>query len=255
MMTARKTSILAAGILVAAFAFASAGLAQAVAGSWTLRPADLPDRVQLSFVYGHNSNSSDDWRPAALKGLDLTPSPRHDVHFTIERDAGRIEAEGSASAGTAAGSFQFSPNPAYEAELRKLGLGEMKTDNQLAFALHDVSLSFAHDLMALKVGGLTADKLLAMRIHGLEPAYVKDLRAAGAKAADADQLIAFRIHDVTPDFVAAVEKLGYAHPSPEQLIAMKIHDVTPDYISSVKSKGVKDVSLDQLVAMKIHGVD
>ena len=285
-MIARKPLNLLASLLLAAFLFSPAGAADPVSGSWTIRSADKPERVQLSFVYGHSTNSSDNWRLADLKGLDLATAARHDVRFALDRDAGRIEAEGSATSGTAAGSFQFTPNPAYAGELRKLGLGELESRSQMSFALLDVSLAFAREMTELKLTGLTADKLLAMRIHGIDASYVKDLRGAGAAATEtdqlvafrihhvtpdwvagfaklgyggktlsADQMIAFRIHDVTPDYVAAVEKLGYDHPAPDELIAMKIHGITPDYIASVKARGVRDITLDKLVAMKIQGID
>lgn len=281
MMKARKSLLLAIGLL--AFAFSPASSAQAVAGSWTIRAADAPDRVQLTLVYGRSHESSDSWRLASLKGLDLAPAAKHDVHFTIQGDAGKVEAEGSATAGTAAGGFQFTPDSGYAAELRKLGLGEINPDTQIAFVLQDVGLDFARQMIAFKIAGLTADKLLAMRIHGLEPAYVKDLRSAGAQAADADQLIAFRIHKVTPALVAALHqgggvpddshlvalaihgatpdwaadlgKLGYLKAaSADQLIAFRIHGVTPDYIEGIEKQGYDHPSPDQLITMKIHGV-
>ena len=85
-MTARKSSYLAVGLLLAA-AFLPAGAVQTVAGSWSLRSAEAPDRVQLAFVHDRSTESSSNWRLAALTGLDLSPASRHDVHFAIERDA------------------------------------------------------------------------------------------------------------------------------------------------------------------------
>jgi hypothetical protein len=284
MITTRKSLSFAAGLLFAAALFSSADAADSVGGSWTARSSETPERMQVSFVYGHSSQSSDDWNLSALKGLDLAPSARHDVHFTIEGDAGRIEADGSASSGTAAGGFQFTPNPAYPAELRKLGLGEIKPDSQIGFALHDVSLSFAREMAALKIDGLTADKLMAFRIHGVQAVYVKDVRAAGAHASDADQLIAFRIHSVSPtlisslrpmggvpedsklvalaihgassDWVSRFNDLGYGGGavSADQLIAFRIHDVTPDFVSALEKQGYRHPAPEQLIALRIHGV-
>ncbi len=225
-MIARKSLRLLAGLVLAVFTAAPAGAAEPVTtGSWTIRPAETPDTVQLTFVYGRSVHSTD-WTVAALQGLQLTPADRHDVRFVIERAAGRIEADGVSASGTAAGAFRFRPAPGYREDLRKLGLGEIKPEAQLSFALHDVGLAYAREMEALGIGKLSADMLLTFRIHG-----------------------------VTPDYVAAIEQLGYDHPTPGQLIAMRIHGVTPDYIASVKARGVRDTSLDQLVAMKIHGID
>lgn len=283
-MNARKPFLLVIGLFFATITGISASLAQTVSGSWSIQPLDSPDQVQLSFVHEHSTNSSR-WRLAELKGFGFSTGGRHDVQFAIDRDAGRIDAEGSASENTAAGSFRFTPAAGYSGKLRQLGLGDISSESQISFALLDVSLTFARDMAALKIDGLTADKVLAMRIHGVDGAYVKDLRAAGAHANDADQLIAFRIHGVSPalvaafhhagavpddeqlvaltihgattDWVAGLDKLGYLRGGSvraDQLVAFRIHGVTPDYIEAVEKLGYTYPDPDQLIAMRIHGV-
>ena len=252
-MMANKPLRLLAGLVLAVLSSLPVLAAQSTEGSWTIRPAEAQDKLQVTFVYGRNTHS-DDWRAANLTGLQLaTGEQRRDVHFTLARDAGRVEAEGVSSSGTAAGSFRFQPDPGYETEMRKLGLGEVRPEDQLALALHDVSLGFAREMIALGIDNASVDRLLTFRIHGVDLAYVKGLRAVGVQA-HADELIAFRIHGVTAEYVTAIRKLGYDAPSPGQLIAMRIHGVTPEYIASVKAKGVRDTSLDQLVAMKVQGI-
>lgn len=241
-------------LLVSLVLAASSAKADAVTGNWSVSPSDKPETVQALFVHDHSSQSSD-WPLRSFKGLQLAPAERHDVRFTIERDAGRIEAEGSASGGAAAGTFSFTADPAYLGEMRKLGLGEVEANDLVAFALHDISLAYARDMAGLGLSGLTAGTLLPLRIHGADAAYVRDLRRAGVAVTDAGTLIPLRIHGVTPDFVAALVKLGYRPPEPGLLITMRIHGVTPEYIAAVKAKGVRDLTLEQLVTMKIQGID
>jgi hypothetical protein len=282
-MTARKPFLLVIGLFFATITGLSASLAQNVTGSWTIQPAGEPGKVQLSFVHEHSTNSSG-WSVEDLKGFSFSPNGRRDVQFVIDRDAGRIDAEGSASADTAAGSFRFTPAPGYSDKMRQMGLGDIKAESQISFALLDVSLTFAREMAALKIDGLTADQLLAMRIHGVNGSYVKDLRAAGARANNAEQLIAFRIHGVspalvaafghstipddeqlvalkihgaTPEWVAGLDKLGYLRGGSvraDQLVAFRIHGVTPDYIEAVEKLGYPYPDPDQLIAMRIHGV-
>ncbi len=201
-MTARKPFLLMIGLFFATVTGITAALAQTVSGSWSIQPSSHQGEVQLSFVH-ENSNHSSSWRLADLKGFSFSNGARSDVQFVIDRDAGRVDAEGSASSNTAAGSFRFTPAPGYSDKLRQLGLGDISPESQISFALVDVSLAFARDIAALKIDGLTADKLLAMRIHGVDAAYVKEIRVAGGRANNADQLIAFRIHSVSPALVAA----------------------------------------------------
>ncbi len=272
----------AACLLTACLGFATlpAGAAGAVAGNWSITPADSGGKVDLLMNDGHSTSASD-WQIEDLKGLDPAPT-RHDVHFTIERDAGRIDATGTLADGSGAGTFRFAPAPGYADALGKLGLGRIGEDDQFALALHDVSLDFAREMATAGIDGLAADTLLAFRIHGVDLAYVKDLRAAGAHADEAETLIAFAIHRVTPDLVRALHqvrpapddekivalriqgatpdwitelaRLGYDHATAEELIAFRIHGVTPDFIGALQPLGYSHPAPEQLIAMRIHGV-
>ena len=254
-MKARKPFLLVIGLFIASVAGVSASLAQTVTGSWSIQPSDHPGQVQLSFVRDHSNNSSN-WRLEDLKGFGFSATGRRDVQFVIDRDAGRIDAEGSATASTAAGSFRFTPAPGYSAKIHQLGLGDIPPEQQISFALLDVSLAYAQEMTALKIDGLNADKLLAMRIHGVDSPYVKDLRANGAHANDADQLIAMRIHGVTPALAAAFRHAGSV-PGDEQLVTLTIHGATPDWVTRLDGLGYLRggaVHADQLIAFRIHGV-
>ncbi len=255
-------------------------------GTWELSPGEQPGTVQFSLQGGnggHHFNTSSDRQLADFRGLDWTTAAKHDVHFTIARDAGTIDGQGFLQDQRGAGLFTFKSNPQYQQEMSKLGYSIEEKD-LFAAAIFDVSLEFARALKALAVRGLDAGKLLAFRIHGVSPEFVRDLRGAGLAAADADKLIAFRIHGVTPEFVkdlhgaginvtdedkliafrihgvsaefaGEISHLGYPHAPPDQLIALRIHGVTPEYIEGLRSKGMQNLTLDQLVNLRIHGID
>ena len=255
-------------------------------GSWTLMPAEEAGKVHLTVIQRHErgmSHSGSEWPVSALQGLDLTTRARHDVTFTIARDAGRFDCEGYLTDGEGAGVFRFTPDPSFVGAMRDLGFGGIDEDEQFAMALHDVSLDFARQMQSenltemdsdkliafrifdvsqefireMRREGLTAtdaDELVAFRIHGVSPAIVRELREVGIDADD-DELIAFQIHGVSPEFVAEIEKLGYANVDGDDLVAMRIHGVTPAFISDMQSRGLKDLSVDKLVALRIHGIN
>ena len=54
------------------------------------------------------SNESE-WPVSALQGIDLATPGKHDVTFTINREAGRIDAEGFMKTAKAPASFASSP--------------------------------------------------------------------------------------------------------------------------------------------------
>ncbi len=213
------------------FVFSAAVLvcAQNQTGEWTLSRSDVAGKVHFSMESasdGHSFSNSSDWNVSDLQGLDLATPGKHDVHFTITRDAGAIDAEGFARESDGAGLYTFRPNPQYSREMESLGFPGVTSERQLAFALHDVSL-----------------------------AYARAMKGAGIDGLDARKLIAFRIHKVTPEYVKELERLGFPHPDPERLIALRIHRVTPEYIEKLRAHGVQNVTLDQLIALRIHGIE
>jgi hypothetical protein len=268
-----------------AWAMSSAAFA-AEEGSWTLMRAEEAGMVHFTVIqrqWGGTSHSGSAWPVSAFEGLDLATRARHDVTFTIARDAGRFDCEGYLADGEGAGVFTFTPDPAFTRAMSDLGFRGIDEDEQFAMALHDVSLEFARQMQSenlakldadklvafrifdvsqefireLRRAGLTAtdaDALVAFRIHGVSPEMVREVRSAGIDA-DEDELVAFAIHGVSPEFIAELERLGYANVDGDDLVAMRIHGVTPEYISNMQARGLKDLSVEKLVALRIHGID
>lgn len=282
-----RTSYLRAGLLTASLLLGAAQ-AQAIdllSGQWTLNPADK-GKVQLTLVRsarpGNMFTHGSDWNAADLKGLDLATQGRHDVRFTVARDAGTLEAEGFVSGSEGAGLFKFAPNPKYAADMAALGFPGVEQDRQLSMALSDVSLAFAKEMSALKIDGLDLRRLRSFRTHKIDAAFVKAIRAENLSAVTAKELVNFAVHEVTPEFIKAVRAegltgigpkdlvnfrihevtLGYIKavraqgftPTEKQLIALKIHDVTPEYIADLKKRGMEKLTLDKVVSLKIHGI-
>jgi len=238
--------------------FAPNSHAEDFKGNWTISPSTEAGQVQFSLIHrrdGGFSQSESDWPVSEFQGLDLSTAAKHDVKFTISRDAGRFDCEGYVRDGDGAGLFRFTRDAQYTKAMSALGFDNIDENMQFAMAVHDVSLDFARSLKAEKVSGLTTEMLLAFRIHGVTPQYIRELRAAGVAPNDSDLLVAFRIHGVTPEYVASIEKLGYKNLEPEKLVAMRIHGVTPEYITGMKARGLKNLTIDQLVNLRIHDID
>ena len=224
---------------------------EVASGKWSMHRSDRPEMVQFSMRGSGGSNNfstTSDWPTASFSGLDLT----QDTPFTLTRDAGKFEFDGTLRDGAGAGTFQFTPDPRYAQEMKALGFGGV-AGKQIHFAMHDVSLNFARDMKNANLKDLDTDKLLAFRIHGVSRKFIDELQAAGHNERDSDQLIAFRIHNVTPELVQRVRAAGYT-PESKDLIAMRIHGATPEYMEGLKQRGYEGVPLDQLVAFRIHGV-
>jgi hypothetical protein len=288
-MKSFKSAVLGTALSLLAFSLApTASSAGQLRGNWSIAPSKQPGQVKFGITYrqddddGHSQHGSD-WPVSALQGLDLATAGRHDVRFTINREAGRIEAEGFVKDGEGAGIFRFEPDSGYVPAMARLGFDDIDAEKQFAMALHDVIQEFARTVKAEDLSGLDTDKLIGFRIFDVNPQYIRELRAAGVPAREADklmafrvhgvtpgtvrelrkrgleltedQLIAFHVHEVTPEYVAGIEAQGLGRPDADQLIALRVHDVTPQYIAQMKSRGLRNLTIARIVELKVHGID
>jgi hypothetical protein len=224
-------------------------------GDWTLHKSNDSGKVQFSLIEHRGSglsNHSSDWPASSFPGVDFSKLGHQEVHFTLSRDAGKIECEGFLNNDEGAGIFHFQPEPNYMHEMQRLGF-VVDENKQFTMAVVDVSLAFARETKNEHLEGLDVDKLIAFRIFGITAAFIEELRSEGLKISDADKLVAFRIHGVTPQMVGALHQAGYS-PDEDNLIAMRIHGATPEWIGDLKKRGYEHVDLDKLIAFRIHGV-
>jgi len=229
--------------------------AESRAGDWTIHKSNEPGKVEFSLIdhrRNGSSNHSSDWPAMSFTGVDFSKPGRQDVHFTVVRDAGKIECEGYLNNGEGAGIFHFQPDSSYAGAIDALGFS-VGEDQQFTMAVMDVSLDFARQMKNEHLEGLDTDKLIAFRIFGVTNAFIEELRAEGLKISDSEKLVAFRIHGVTSQMVRALHQAGYS-PDEDNLIAMRIHGATPDWIGELKKRGYEHVDLDKLIAFRIHGV-
>jgi len=224
-------------------------------GDWTIHKSDQSGKVEFALIehhHGGNSNHESDWPMSAFQGVDFSKAGRQDVHFTVSRDAGKIDCEGYLKDGEGAGNFHFEPNPDYARQMQSVGFS-VDEEQQYSMAVQDVSLDFARQMKAEHLSDLDSDKLIAFRIFNVNKEFIEDMRAAGISATDSDKLVAFRIHGVSPEMVRTLRQAGYS-PDEDTLIAMRIHGATPEWVEELKKRGYDHVDLEQLIAFRIHGV-
>jgi hypothetical protein len=229
--------------------------AQQQNGSWTIQPSDENGKVRFALIQhskGYSNHHESDWSPSSFEGLDLSIKSKHDVKFSIRRDAGRFECEGYIQDSEGAGVFHFFSDGKYTAGMSALGFN-VDPDKIFGMAVQDVSLDFAKEMKNEKLSNLDTDKLIAFRIFNVNSQFIQELRAEGLSTTDSDKLIAFRIHGVSPEFVRSVRGAGY-RPDQDELIAMRIHGATPEWMAQLKKEGYDHIELEKLIAFRIHGV-
>jgi hypothetical protein len=229
--------------------------AEVHSGDWTISKSDASGKVEFSLIehhHGGQSNHSSDWPASSFQGVDFSKAGRQDVHFTIARDAGKIDCEGFLKDGEGAGLFHFQADPNFPREMKSLGF-DIDEDKQFSMAVQDVSVEFAKQMKNEHLSDLDADKLIAFRIFRVDSQFIYDLRAEGLSVSDSDKLVAFRIHGVSPQMVRSLHQAGYS-PDEDTLIAMRIHGASPEWMQQMKQRGYDHVDLEKLIAFRIHGV-
>lgn len=246
-------SILAAMMLAAVgWAF---GESERIRGEWVLHESEEPGLVRLSISKGREDNHwrhESDWPIDDLAGLDLSRRARHEVSFTVEREAGRFAFEGFLEDGDGVGFFHFTANPNFVREMGSIGF-EVEEKNLYGMALADVTVRYAQDMKDAGLQGLDAQRFIAMRVHGVSLDFVEALHAAGQAVVDSAKLVRFRVHGVTPELVRELRGAGY-DPSDDKLVAMQVHGATPGWIRELATLGYDGVSLERLIQFRVHGV-
>ena len=253
-------------------------------GTWELRPTTTPGMVHLRLSEGSNTHGTN-VPLTSLEGLTDaqlagTGGP---VRFRITRDAGTLQFDGVLRSGVAAGTFSFTPNPAFPAELvtrgftaptareqyqlaradigyafldelNRLGYAKPDTAGLVTAGQHGVNVTYLREMGALGYALGSLPPLITLRDHGVTPDYVRGMAEEGYARLPADTLRQARDHGVAPEYVKGMREAGYGGLALEALINARDHGVTPEYVRALADGGYRGVPLDQVVRVRDHGV-
>ena len=254
-------------------------------GTWEIRPAKTPGLVHLRMVERNNTHGRD-VPLASLEGLTAAQlsGAGGPVQFRVTRDAGTLQFDGVLRNGVGAGTFSFTPNPAFPAELVKRGFAKPTAREQYQLARADIGYAFLDELNRLgyakpdTAGLVTAGQhgvdttylremaalgyalgslppLVTLRDHGVGPEYVRGMAQEGYAKVPADTLRQARDHGVDPEYVKGMREAGYTGLSLEALVNARDHGVTPQYVRALAEGGHRNLPIDQVVRARDHGVD
>lgn len=257
-------------------------------GVWTAQTQE--GRLHVNMRLAPNSQFGQTMQFADFTGLtqsETLSAAATPVRFTLTREAGVIEFDGTFRSGQGSGHYTFTPAPGFLAQIRAAGaeiedLDEWDERELFMLASLDVSAAYVRELAGLGFKNLELDEILGARIHrvtaervrgyrnagfdvdlddamslgihGVTPEFIREMRAAGVTIDDADDAVSLKIHRVSPEFIEEMRSLGYGGLDPDDLMSLRIHRVSPDFVRELRSLGYEDLDADDLVAMRIHGV-
>lgn len=168
----------------------------------------------------------------------------------IERDAGRLVLDGSPEDWLGSGEFNFTPAPAYTAELKALLGADPSLRDLFGVFMEKLPLAYIRaagaSLETPKLGDI-----LQLRHHGVTADYLQQTSAAGVRRVD--DIVRLRVHGVSADFPQVLAAAGYRY-SPEEIVQLRVHGVSARYAADWKRAGYNLAAKD-LIQLRIHGVE
>ena len=241
---------------------------QTLTGTWTASVNDTSNKIQLNLALrrergNHQSGESFDY--SELQGLSSEQAHAGgSVKFSLVREAGRIDCEGTFQNGKGSGTFTFTGNPTFVANMKTRGFDfEKRTGTNHPEDLEErlfvattvnVTTALADDLLASGFPNLDVDDLFKAAIFKVDGQFMREMKASGFNLGMED-LVKARIFKVDPSFVAKAADMGFANESFDSLVKMQIFKVTPEFVTELKTEGLNNLSVEDVVKLRIFKID
>ena len=238
--------------------------------------------VDAGREYGRNEKYfkiASDQLPGLTQAQIMTSAST--VNFQLKRGAGTFNCTGRFKNGNGAGSFEFSPDPGFAAQMREQGYENLSAETVLIMAIYDITPAFVSDLRGAGYNQLMVKELIKLgmeradsdagRINvdrGPAPApkpvisaqpggvagLVNEMEAMGYGRPSTNQLSAMNTQGVTLSFVKQVSPYFSTPPTIDQLIGMRTQGVTAEFINGLASLGYTDLSAKQVICLSVRGI-
>ena len=188
------------------------------------------------------------------------------VNFSVVREAGRIDCQGSFQNGKGSGTFQFTGNQAFVAAMKTRGFdfekkssSDAETDHSedrlFAATALNVTTALADDLVSSGFGNLNVDDLFKAAIFKIDSKFMREMKASGFPNLTMEDLVKARIFKIDADFVTKVTQMGFDKEPFESLVKMQIFKVTPEFVAEIRNEGLANISVEDVVKLRIFKID
>jgi hypothetical protein len=225
---------------------------------FTLEPErGNPARIHASFRDQTRDRDQNNWStgfmPSDLIGLEVSSfhgSNTRPLHFTIVREAGRLDCAGNGGNSHAAGNCRFTADPAFTQLLASRGIGRPTREQAFGLMAVNVRRDVIDAVAAARYPTPTIDDLMALAALGVDGRYIIEMGRAGYRPASIHSLIEFKALGITPDWIAGFARVGYGNVPGNGLVQMRALGVTPEFIGGYQRIGYRNLPVSTLVQLK-----
>ncbi|HSS19889.1 MAG TPA: hypothetical protein VLL54_07435 [Pyrinomonadaceae bacterium] len=260
--------VLSLGLIVSVVGF-NISAQTLLSGDWTAKLDKEDNNINLNFTRRSTENSGkhqigETFAFADLKGLTREQALKGGaVHFTLVREAGTIDCEGSFQNGSGAGSYRFTGSQAFLTAMKSRGFDFEKDTNKwhdsedrlFTAAALNITTAQADDLLSAGFGKLDVDDLFKAAIFKVDSKFMREMKDTGFPNMGMEELVKARIFKIDANFVRQATQMGFAKESFEGLVKMQIFKVTPEFLSDLRNEGLTDLSVEEAVKLRIFKVD
>jgi hypothetical protein len=186
------------------------------------------------------------------------------VSFSLVREAGRIDLEGSFQSGKGSGTFRFTGNAAFVSAMKSRGYDfeqyydddNRHSENRLfAATTLNVTTALADDLASGGFGKLGVEDLFKAAIFKVDSNFMREMKASGFDNLGMEELVKARIFKIDANFAKQVAQMGFDKEPFESLVKMQIFKVTPEFITEMRNEGLNNLAVEDLVKLRIFKID
>jgi hypothetical protein len=236
-------------------------------GQWTASLSKDNSKIHLNLERnsdkGHRNQMGQTYEFTDLQGLSRDAVTNGGpVRFSLVREAGRIDCEGTFQNGKGSGTFTFTGNPSFVSAMKSRGFdfensGRFNGDEDRLFAATtlNVTTALADDLNAAGLGKLNVDDLFKAAIFKIDSTFAREMKSSGFEDLGMEELVKARIFKIDAAFVRQVSQMGFEKEPFETLVKMQIFKVTPEFIAEVRGEGLTNIQVEEIVKLRIFKID
>lgn len=186
------------------------------------------------------------------------------VNFSLVREAGRVDMEGTFQNGKGSGTWRFTGNAGFVSAMKSRGFDfDQTSDNDdrdpenrlFAATVLNVTTALADDLNSAGFGKLRVDDLFKAAIFKIDSNFMREMKASGFNNLGMEDLVKARIFKIDAEFVKQVSQMGFDKEPFESLVKMQIFKVTPEFITEMRNEGLNNLQVEELVQLRIFKID
>ncbi len=187
------------------------------------------------------------------------------VRFSLVREAGRIDCEGTFQNGKGSGTFRFTGNQGFVAAMKTRGFDfaeraetrdGYESENRLfAATTLNITTALADDLLSADFGKLEVGDLFKASIFKVDSRFMREMKASGFPNLGMEELVKARIFKIDAAFVTHVAQMGFGNESFESLVKMRIFKITLEFIIEVRNEGLTNLQIEDVVKLRIFNID